>query len=513
MKSSKPSTSVRAPKTLDEFPEEILVNIFKSLSFKDLLRLSSTCKKFLQVTSSSNIVDKFKLHLKDKKILSGLRKYHNVDVDAPCVDFFPPFFIKIGNSITDLNLGVEEGKFEATSILKIIKKCPSLKNLKIHTSNDSVDNFEELPGLSLNSFSFIGPFGLFGCFKKFQTKHLSIELREEKNSEHRAHFIDFLVNQNDLKTLDLEGSLHLDQFTDNQQLLEVKFRLEKLSLHGRKCFGKTLAEVPQVLRNFVLLHRDSLKELQLCDKTHKYLAVVAKFPNLKVLHLEEIFHMQETLMPQVEELELIFCSGRFIKSFPNTKILKLTREFEATFSIYELKHVEEFTLEDSTSFLAFTLPKTVKKFRACKSHGDYYPDKYQHVYVNNVEEFEFEDCKKNDWLVQYLKNSTAASLKIKLINMTIYPKLKTFLEDNKDKIELKVINCEYSKKSAEPETDFDLVRKVKEGESSFEKSRNTMVMRMPDGGIVQYGSSFGFFDSDEEEDESDEDDYEDEESD
>lgn len=446
LKKIKLSDNKKPSKKLDELPEEILIEIFKYLTFKNRLKLSETCKRFFDNTSNSQFINKFHLKLEDKAMIEGLREYQKVSVNKFFI-FFEPLIGRIGESVTELEL--KNGFLRSSTAVKIIKNCSNLKKLKIDCDEPKEDKSEELE-ISLESFKFNSWMSFLQTFRKVQTKefefmvHSCMDAGNWRRDSQMESIVEFLINQNDLKVLvlkrDLRESLIIPSFSYDRRLLDVKFRLEHLKIYD------THYSPNSAIFDFVKLHKDFLKSISVNQRTREFLKTVSDFPNLKKVQLNHVKSLTGVIMKHVEELEIDSCKNVF-EAFPNLKKLQVESECSALKEIEILTKLEEIEIRYTIYQLKFlTLPKSVKKISILVEPFSNQPFRICEHQIEELNVRWFNGnmwAEKIDWIWRLLFHAQK-KVKINLEGILISLKVQKALKEFEDKVqELKIKNCTF----------------------------------------------------------------------
>lgn len=413
--------SERAPKSLDSLPTEILIKIFKPLSFKSQLSLSQVCKRFLQITST---LSNFGLKLEDTKILTGFREYKSVQTEGDLLQFYDPLYQKIGKFVTELQF-VSLTWVKASTFFHALRNFPNLKTLDVNGAVD-LKILDEIPTyeLEVENFEFSGWF--FAAFKHIRTENFKLFLSEDAMQFSVREIHEFLLNQENLKSLTIENHFPVDcTLFEDPIVVHVEFRLEKFSIKN-----VSLDDEDSKFPDFLKLHKDSLKFFSF--ERENYFEIVKDFPNLREISVRNLNNFNLPVCEFVEDLTLKSCAGNFDGTFPNLRKLQLHRIDSSLDFLEDLKQLESLEIHSGGDF-QFSPPKSLKvltifEFSEAEAPFDF-PG-------NKIEELNLENFKPNalNFLAEFLQHVEGRKVKIKIKDSALNLSTQYYLEAFKEKI-------------------------------------------------------------------------------
>lgn len=245
-------------------PTELLQLIFKRLRWRDLARLTLTCRQFNEIISDNSellknvcLLYRFKEtenaaeteHLQVTPSLN--RRYTKVRISS-CSDEgitrFQDIFEDYLENIRSISIGAFNNTFNFSTFIKLLQNCTNLKHLDISDMyNDFNDKFNERPSLRLDSLHIcMTKSKVLKCFERTSVKFLRLDRCSEFSL-----LKSFLSNQHELKTLEL---IYFNAF--NELVAEnASYSLENLILDGCK--------ITSDFAGFLANHRESLKKISI----------------------------------------------------------------------------------------------------------------------------------------------------------------------------------------------------------------------------------------------------------
>lgn len=338
---------------MDSIPEEILIEIFKHLSKRDLLNLTSISKYFNSVIGNyQELFSKIDLCFKVyNPYWNCTRRYSSLVVKRFIQDLHLPIIDKIKNDVTSICIVKWNNDVKILSQLissfKNIKKI-IFKKVQFNVAPEKLENLPELLDINLEFIETDA--SLLNIFKYCSVKKLDYDYTP-RGALDIPEVIEFLKIQRNLEDLTLSGFIVFFGgggigkviFNDNS-LSNVEFRLKRLTIRKSPL-------CPTIhFNNFLKLHTDSLKYVEIDDVENWYCtSFLTSCSNLTHLKLGK--RTSKTFVPNINFCSVTWLSLEenvdinFLKYFPNIKFLHvaglkvLPRHFEDTIGCDQVKEM------------------------------------------------------------------------------------------------------------------------------------------------------------------------------
>ena len=328
---------------MDLLPKEMLLEIFQYLTAHDLMSLTEVCSTFNHLISSTEkLLDKIPitLHLSQSKVDAA--KFIYPDISTLIIRglkfgnrrytkiFISEIKQEIAVKICEiLNVNVKElsfkrGSYDIETVRRILLACPNIKRIKfcrksVKSEDGMVDG--ELPRLDLEDL-YLENIGsqVFRVLKESKVKNLECTIgrricQHEFIPEELGYF---LTLQNDLKSLKLERiAWNINDMFESDNLPRMKFNLTTLSLND------VLIDESQIFTNFMQLHLESLKKLELVRiEGFNFSQILRQLNSLEELKSISTWLDIYKPLPNVRKLQIEY--PHVIKMFPNLQQLTIT---------------------------------------------------------------------------------------------------------------------------------------------------------------------------------------------
>lgn len=424
---------------MESFPEELLISIFSHLKSQDLIAISLTCKRFSEIINySSQLISLLTVKFsKESSNLEwiGSRKYSNVLIIEGGVEQFLEIYKICGFSVKKLAISIKD--LQLFELIEVLNLCPNLKELEITEKSPDDANFNknQLPCLNLNKIKVTGGLKSLKVLENCQTKELQVCWRPRLYPS-VCPLADFLVNQNNLKILNLENFSEYS-FDFPQNLIDkVQFRLEKLAV--RNCSDLYILK----LKNFLDLHINSMKYLELDSYGHRESKLLQPFSNLKTLKFNaeclkihgpmsptdmifsilssanqfpDPFYFKVLPLFQIEILKVFNVDSDFVQFsnyFPNVKELIIDGRQNSFFiDVEKFNKVESLEIYAKTLTKCFKIPMKLKKLKFSVENFPKIEEPIAGYAESKIEELIFEgNCDLN--LIKNLVSNGCKNLKV-----------------------------------------------------------------------------------------------------
>jgi len=390
------------------FPEEILVEIFKYESAEDLLSLALVCSNFNYVVSNNScLVRKFVVSFNHRRSDSrwiGSRKYTNFKISG-CnkIEFerYVNIFSRYGRHVRYLKL--EGNTFNIISLKIIFVLCPYISRVVFRYNNILQDVDVSFSLRYLNAIDYEGESLSIEKFNK-STSLTTIILsgNQQYPDHHNERFLSVQTNLKKMRLMDFYRGGFL--FTSPRFHNSVQFRLECLSL-----VNVSFPENTRLFRNFLDLHKETLNYLEIGNIQVGTLAFFADFKNLKTIKITSIyerdtFFVQDLGTVPMNQVENLIIDSQnltnFSAKFPNLINLEICRVKLKTSEIKQLKHLQSLKVIESRDIACLaTVSVRNIKFISCHFSNN-------KILMNNrrfIENMSIKDCKNVEWLNDFLE--------------------------------------------------------------------------------------------------------------
>ncbi|KAL7045258.1 hypothetical protein ACKWTF_002181 [Chironomus riparius] len=421
---------------MNKLPKNILEQIFCKLSIQDLINISLVCKKFNKIINNSSLIlNKFEILISDYEIRKwiGSRKYQKIYIE----DCREDRLIEHGNVFKSIHDSVNE-----VAIRNLYET--DLDNFILFI--DQFENLTKLSIFSLNLYEECGPKFNKECqginfkflkyltfcqsdvslLKLFMNSQLSFFKISDDFGDRRI-LKNFLVEQKELKTLELSYYEQPSDIFNNEEILNVKFKLKKLIIDEEKIEESAFV----TLQKFLTIHADTLEFFEVYEENYTIISYLKDFVNLKTLR---IFGGSENIqinLPQMMNIEHLILDSKvdhYWSIFPNL-ISLITNSRSIDFkNIDKLQKLQNF---EATGFCDIPIFNN-RNIKSMKLVDCSFQNVRKFNFDNNkLEALVIENCFYVDWLEDFLLHKDQ---KLKV--------LKIYYKQNKqDKLTQELINA------------------------------------------------------------------------
>ncbi|CRK92632.1 CLUMA_CG006167, isoform A [Clunio marinus] len=308
---------------IENFPDEILIELLSYLSVKDLKQVMMTCQLFADVVSgSTKLMKKFIMKVTPKRkwdfkvLTSFVRVHQNVKMTEFKLEDSMEIVIdglhSIGHNMKHIEVngcGLSHHDFN-----QILLTMPQLTHVELDNVAVCGDFFEhsKVPNfLSLTHLKVIESDITFELFKQAQNLHEICFQAKDKNSENLESFEIFLCNQKKLKILELIN-IRFSNFLTVKR--DFPFQLTSLSVH--QCHFIVMENYERFL-----LNQQKLEDVELSISSMK-------------MRLDRTQYFEESFMIifQIKNLQKVnlnikdynFLNLNFLSQFVNRNVLTLS---------------------------------------------------------------------------------------------------------------------------------------------------------------------------------------------
>jgi len=407
--------------SMNKLPKNILEQIFCKLSNQDLLNLSLVCKKFNKcISNSSLILNKFEILISDYEIREwiGTRKYQKIYVE----DCREDRLIEHGNVFESIHDSVDE-----VAIRNLYEV--DLENLTLF-----IGQFEHLTKLSIFSLDLYGDQSFKNCqvinlkFLKYLTFSQSdVNLLKLFNNTQltflnisddfgeRNVLRNFLMKQSKLETLELSYYENPSNIFSNNEILNINFRLKKLTIDEEKLDKSDSAN----LQKFLNIHAETLEYFEVYEENFEIISYLKNFINLKTLRIFGGSDFIRINLPQMKNIENLYLDSKFddfCSIFPNLISLKTNSnliEFSNIGKLQKLQNLEVNNFWDIPIFNNRNI-KTLKLVGCSFQNAGNF-----NFYDNKLESLVIQNCYFVDWLKEFLLHKDQKLKVLKIFDMKI----------------------------------------------------------------------------------------------
>lgn len=406
---------------MNKLPKNILEQIFCNLSNQDLLNLSLVCRKFNKcISNSSLILNKFEILISDYEIREwiGTRKYKKIYIE----DCREDRLIEHGNVFESIHDSVDE-----VAIRNLYDV--DLENLTLFISQ-----FEHLTKLSIFSLDFYGDQAFKNCqainlkflkyltfcqcdvnlLKLFNNTQL-IFLKISDDFGEGKFLRNFLMKQSKLETLELSYFENPSNIFSNKEILNINFRLKKLTIDEEKLDESDFAN----LQKFLNIHAETLEYFEVYEENFEIIKYLKNFINLKTLR---IFGGSDTIqiyLPQMKNIENLYLDSKFddfYSIFPNLILLKTNSNLINFNNIDKLQKLQNLEVNNFWDIPIFNN----RNIKSLKLVGCSFQNAGNFKFDNNkLESLVIQNCYFVDWLKEFLLNKDQKLKVLKIFDMKI----------------------------------------------------------------------------------------------
>lgn len=402
--------------------EELIIEIFSYLKFKDMCSLTETCHQFNKIISNTSILLK-KFRLKAEKVSDGslpIRKYHCIKLNQ--IDTTKSY--QFGENVIDLQIICTflSKESHSSDLKKLLNFCPNLKHLEMRGVTIHKNAYDPLPQLKLDSLVIHSEIDYLLTLNECSTEKLVLILFMCVYELLKP----FIKRQNRLKVLNLISFRRNMELFSDESLIDVDFELEELHLEishysemptNQNCLGN-FKKFLQKQKKLSIVH---LKSLEMREFEAEILNIIGEIPHIKTLITENVninFHP----MINIKSLTLNRRGGKIPRDlhekFPN--VLNLTIN-----GCKNIKFIENIPQKPSKKVNYLQYGKLNSLTLNNVSYSDS-PFAYDDIKIDN---FTMIDCDTNyDWLIRYLHADNAKFNRLTLHGVKIKENQLKFLE-------------------------------------------------------------------------------------
>ncbi|CAG9811398.1 unnamed protein product [Chironomus riparius] len=437
---------VESTAEIDKLPQEILLRILSYLKAKELIALSSTCRRFSNLINTNDFLPKLTLRVTESTKRSqwiGHRKYKKLLVLSESINLYFKLPKTIGTYVTTLNLDCWE--ISIYEIKKVIKLCPHIKELSlmylVRTGiPPEITKKEEIPLTWLDKLSLQGELQIVNCLKNLQVKELIIH-RQSDFETHLDDVAEFIMNQKDMINLELYHMYFISSLFLRDEMKHVAFRLNKLIIKYCSHFSYFCFVC------FVASQKDSIKFMSVDDFGYDMIKFLMHFKEMRTLKLTltedyqiaekdmlvMMSHVRNTmLLPQVEDLEIWNYCHNFIHHFPNVRKLTIYGT-DLDLNLWNFKNLEDLTVITKNLENPLELNENLKKLKLIMYEypKDHSPFSYDSC---KLEDLTLIGAKNLDWIKNYLEHPNTNLKNLRIERCLVTDELKEILKIHENKI-------------------------------------------------------------------------------
>lgn len=250
-------------------PEEILLDIFKNVSARDLICLSFVCKSFYEtINKNQKLIKKFQLcfrKLNGDEDSIGSRRYSQLRIGFFKATLHYAILDDVGEHLVKLSLTNCNQKLETIRrILLLTKNVREFTAERVRLTDVPNVLKKSLPVFNdINVTSIESDPRLFRIFNDSSIAELTLCQSLHDGFADFSDLTNVLKVQTRLRSMTMDG-FHKTGFFSDDQLNKVKFRLESVAITNSH-FNRTV-----YLKTFLELHANTLKifkigSVELCD--------------------------------------------------------------------------------------------------------------------------------------------------------------------------------------------------------------------------------------------------------
>lgn len=405
---------------LYNLPTELIIKIFDNLTDKELLELSLTCTLFHDIISKSKrLSKKFTVHLTHKRKgikWNGTRKYENFKFSS-CSQYEFEDFVKVfHNHGKDVKcLKFIENSFKVECLWAILALCPNVKSIQFHNNHPDrlVEDGVFLPHLEMLDYD-----GESLCVANFykcnRLRRLSLS---GSHSWPEVYLERFLMRQKKLKVLRLNNyEIHSFIFNNPYLSENIRFSLVSLSL-----INVVIPQDDLIFSQFVNLHKNSLRHLEIGNATYEILRQFQSFRKLRHIKIISIFEREDinldnyitSPMLQVEHLIIENQNvTNYATIFPNLITLEIQNVHLKPIEIEQLKRLRKLTIINCKKVSKISINSVRElRFIACK----FISFNIVSNSLESIEKLSIKDCKNVEWLIKFLGKNQLNLMEFELI--------------------------------------------------------------------------------------------------
>lgn len=413
---------------LNQFPSEILLEIFDYLKTPDLISLTLTCHTFNSVINNTKLSDKFTLNFNENfqsRVWIGSRRYSKLKMEDEKGSFV--ILNSIGKDIKSITIDVRS--IDLKTIARILNLCPALtfikfEDVKTHSFLDSVGN-KELPNHeNLEVWIENTTPNIFELFKFMKIRKLTIvgPTRESdfdscySTGDCRIAFGRFMSSQTILEDLTLidfkpPATLFGDNKTDT-----VPFRLKKLKV---KNFRLDNVNFFRFLNN----HKDTIETVDMDQRglTHEFVTFLENSPKFhELVYVGTLIAARPFKNVTKLNVHLYVARLNWHQFFPNVKELKIRSDcaIGTIFANFDaMKKLERLEIHSShfPNMRSVCIP-TVKYLTFRHVTCDF--PKLFEFRTSNLDELKIDNCNVV-WLPFYLEGKNVKLKKLTVANTNL----------------------------------------------------------------------------------------------
>jgi Leucine-rich repeat (LRR) protein len=329
---------------MNNFPQELLENIFQHLPQKDLLNAALVNKNFYQIIANLKLIQKIFINKAEIKN-SPTRKYLKAVIKSDNPSNYQKALQATGESIKEVFF--DRSTVTLSSIVRILNFLPNVKHIKFYYVNLTDDEeqvsemVQSISGVTID-FHESNP-KIFKQFLQMSIDKIDLRFYGDTPYYDFADFMPFMRNQKELKSFAMSGIYESNLMYGH--IPRGEFKLKEFSIKGSDL------EEWHYLESFLTDHLETLEVLTV-ERVSSWDCsnIIKSCRNLKKLTLSETMldELEETL-PVVTELSLQFPLQTFDK-FPNVTKLhaeNITAEINAQLSA-AMKKITNLSLKFGT---------------------------------------------------------------------------------------------------------------------------------------------------------------------
>lgn len=408
---------------MEKLSENILEQIFCKLGNQDLLNLSLVCKNFNKTISNSNLIlSKFEILISDYEIRKwiGTRKYQKIYIE----DCREDRLIEHGNVFESIHDSVDEvairNLYEADlrNLTLFVNRFENLAKLSIFSLDlhrDSDLKFLNYQGISLKFLKYLtfcqSDVSFLKLLQNTQLKFFKIS----DDFGEREILINFLVNQKELETLEVSFFENPSNIFNDEELLNVKFKLKRLTIDEEKIEESVLVN----LEKFLNLHSDTLEYFEVYEENYKILEYLKDFRNLKILRIFGGSDSIQIGLPEMINIENLYLESKFdnfCSTFPNLISLKTNSHFINFSDINKLQKLQNLEVNSCWDIPIFN-NRNLKSLKlvdcSFQNAGNF------NFEGNHLESIVIERCHHINWLKDFLLHKDQKLKTMKIFDMQL----------------------------------------------------------------------------------------------